>query len=107
MSSLAASRADGYYYPRNFDPQKHNTLAQHNKEKGITKGKASIRFEMMFNVRCLGCQQSIGKGVRFNARKSKVGEYLGTTIWAFEMTCHLCSHKFVIKTDPENTSFAI
>ena len=29
---------------------------------------------MMFNVRCLKCQNSIGKGVRFNAHK-KNGKY--------------------------------
>ena len=62
---------------------------------------------MMFNVRCQGCQQSIGKGVRFNSRKTKVGEYLGTQIYEFQMTCHLCSHKLVIATDPANTSFVI
>lgn len=30
-----------------------------------------IRFEMMFNVRCLKCQNSIGKGVRYNAKKKQ------------------------------------
>lgn len=62
---------------------------------------------MMFNVRCQGCSQSIGKGVRFNARKSKVDEYLGTPIFEFQMTCHLCSQKIAIVTDPATTSFLI
>lgn len=28
MSSLAAARADNFYYPPNFDPVKHKTLAK-------------------------------------------------------------------------------
>ena len=55
---------------------------------------------MMFHVRCEGCLKSIGKGVRFNAKKHKVGMYLSTPIYAFHMTCHLCSHELVVETDP-------
>ena len=36
MSSLAAARADNFYYPQNFDPKKSNTLNQHNLQQGIT-----------------------------------------------------------------------
>ena len=67
MSSLAAARADNFYYPQSFNPSQHNTLNQHNKDQGITKNKSTIRFEMMFDVKCEGCDKSIGKGVRFNA----------------------------------------
>ena len=59
----------------------------------------------MFHVRCEGCLKSIGKGVRFNAKKHKIGQYLSTPIYAFNMTCHLCSHPFVIETDPQGTDF--
>ncbi len=88
MSSLAASRADGYYYPKEFYAQasKFNTLNQFNQAKGIVKPKCTkppVRFEMMFDVQCLGCRQSIGKGVRFNATKIEVGKYLGTKIFDF------------------------
>ena len=92
MSSLAAARADNFYYPKNFDPSKSNTLNQHNKDLGIVREKSTIRFEMMFDVRCLGCNKSIGKGVRFNAHKKSVDEYLGTKVFEFSMRCHLCSH---------------
>ena len=30
MSSLAASRADNYYYPKDYDPRKHGTLNKFN-----------------------------------------------------------------------------
>ena len=74
MSSLAASRADNYFYPKDFNPQNHGTLNRYNKEKGIIKQDSNtVRFEMMYNVRCEGCSKSIGKGVRFNAKKEKVG----------------------------------
>ena len=52
MSSLAAARADNFYYPSGFDPSKHNTLQQHNKAKGLVKDTNKIRFEMMHDVRC-------------------------------------------------------
>ena len=60
---------------------------------------------MMFHVRCEGCLKSIGKGVRFNAKKFRVGLYLSTPIYAFHMTCHLCSHELVVETDPQSTDF--
>lgn len=66
-----------------------------------------VRFEMMFHVRCEGCLKSIGKGVRFNAKKFRVGEYLSTPIYAFHMTCHLCGHELVVETDPQSTNFVM
>ena len=105
MSSLAAARADNFYYPRDFDPSKHNTLNQHNKDKGITKEKSTIRFEMMFNVKCTSCNNSIGKGVRFNAEKKVVGEYLSTKIYEFSMKCHLCSKLLKVRSDPKNCDY--
>ena len=30
MASLAASRADGYYYPPDYDGEKHGTINQYN-----------------------------------------------------------------------------
>jgi hypothetical protein len=55
MSSLAAARADNFYFPKNFDPSKSNTLNQHNNQNRASSGKSTIRFEMMFDVRCQGC----------------------------------------------------
>ena len=106
MSSLAATRADGYYYPKDFDPNRDKTLNRYNQKKGVVKQDSNVvRFEMMFHVRCEGCLKSIGKGVRFNARKHRVGQYLSTPIYAFHMTCHLCRHELVVETDPKTTDF--
>lgn len=71
------------------------------------KDPSKIRFEMMFNVRCQGCNNSIGKGVRFNARKRHVDTYLSTKIYEFSMTCHLCSHPFVVRTDPKTCDYIL
>ena len=107
MSSLAAARADNFYFPKNFDPSKSKTLAQHNKQHGLTHDKATIRFEMMFDVRCQGCLSSIGKGVRFNAQKRVVGQYLSTKVYEFSMKCHLCSHPLAVRTDPQNCDYIL
>jgi coiled-coil domain-containing protein 130 len=71
------------------------------------KNPNKIRFEMMFNVRCLQCKNSIGKGVRFNAHKKCVDQYLSTKIYEFSMNCHLCENKFVVRTDPKNCDYVL
>ena len=40
-------------------------------------------------------------GVRYNAEKSKVGNYYSTPIYKFRMKCHLCDNHFEIQTDPK------
>ena len=62
---------------------------------------------MMFDVRCLGCGKSIAKGVRFNAHKKVVSEYLGTKVYEFSMRCHLCSHRLKVRTDPKNCDYIL
>lgn len=115
MSSLAAARADNFYYPKDWDPSK-GTLTTFYKTKksggqppsfsGV-KNPNKIRFEMMFNVRCLGCGNSIGKGVRFNAHKKHVDQYLSTKIYEFTMNCHLCGHLLSVRTDPKNCDYIL
>ena len=73
---------------------------------------------MPFNVRCTGCDNQIGKGVRFNAEKKAVGRYLSTKIWSFRMMCH-CEdntwrtdrsrnpHFIEIHTDPKNAEYVV
>lgn len=111
MSSLAAARADNFYFPPEWDP-KRGGLNKFNKShslgeraKKIDQGIIVIRFEMMYNVWCLGCDKHIGKGTRYNAEKSKAGKYFTTTIWEFKMKCHLCDQIFIIRTDPENRDY--
>lgn len=73
---------------------------------------------MPFHVRCTGCDNHIGKGVRFNAEKKAVGRYLSTKIWSFRMMCH-CEdntwrtdrtrnpHFIEIHTDPKNAEYVV
>ncbi len=97
MSSLAATRADGYYYPKDFDPSKHvsvllivqKTIHDYNRQQKEEKmrkkygdkyrgdqrkedGSHKVRFEAPFHIRCSACNNMMAKGVRFNAIK-KVG----------------------------------
>lgn len=60
-----------------------------------------FRFEMPFNVWCLGCNNHVGMGVRYNAEKKKIGMYYTTPLYEFRMKCHLCDNYFVIRTDPK------
>lgn len=60
-----------------------------------------IRFELPFNIWCGGCGSHAGMGVRYNADKSKVGQYYSTPIFKFRMKCHLCDNHFEITTDPK------
>lgn len=78
---MAAARADNFYYPKDWDPSKGSLTnfykskrsnGEHEPKFSGVKNPNKIRFEMMFNVRCLQCQNSIGKGVRFNAHKKCV-----------------------------------
>ncbi|MEW5297728.1 MAG: hypothetical protein WDW38_006908 [Sanguina aurantia] len=113
MSSLAAARADNFYYPPHFDPVKHGTLAkltgQHplrERAARLSEGILVIRFEVPFNIWCQECGEMIAKGVRFNADKQAVGNYLSTKIWKFSMRHH-CGCKISIQTDPKNAAYVI
>ncbi len=138
MSSLAAARADNFYHPPDWDPRKKSRgehaagggakLSKEDKWKGhplrerakrlATEGVLIIRFEMPFNVRCLGCDNHIGKGVRYNAEKRTIGKYFSTSIYSFRMLCHCedgtsrtCQrrnpHWIEIHTDPKNADYVV
>ncbi|CAI2378385.1 unnamed protein product [Moneuplotes crassus] len=99
MSTLKATQADGYYIPPNGTG---STLKRMKKSFPST-----IRFEMPFHIWCDGCKKKIAKGVRFNAKKKHVGDYLSTKIYAFFMTCNMCQHRIVIKTDPKGCDYIV
>lgn len=46
-------------------------------------------------------------GVRYNAEKTKLGNYYSTPVYLFKMKCHLCDNYFEIKTDPQNLDYEI
>ncbi|KAK4055399.1 Protein saf4 [Microbotryomycetes sp. JL221] len=73
----------------------------------LDKGILIVRFELPFNIWCGNCNNHIGQGVRYNAEKSKVGNYYSTPIWSFRCKCHLCQHWFEIRTDPQNTRYVV
>ncbi|GFP94573.1 coiled-coil domain-containing protein 130 [Phtheirospermum japonicum] len=113
LSSLAAARADNFYYPPEWDPKKgglnkfHGQHALRERAKKIDQGILVIRFEMPYNIWCGGCESMIAKGVRFNAEKKQVGNYYSTKIWSFTMKSACCSHEIVIQTDPQNCEYLI
>merc|ERR1719253_952328 len=57
------------------------------------------------HVRCTKCEHRIAQGVRFNANKKKVGNYLSTPIYEFRMHCINCMNPLCIKTDPQNSAY--
>ncbi|KAJ0989236.1 hypothetical protein J5N97_007592 [Dioscorea zingiberensis] len=113
MSSLAAARADNFYYPPEWTPKQgslnkfHGQHALRERARKLDQGILIIRFEMPFNIWCGGCNSMIAKGVRFNAEKKQVGNYYSTKIWSFTMKSACCKHEIVIQTDPKNCEYVI
>lgn len=113
MSSLAAARADNFYYPPEWDPSQgslnnfHGQHALRERARKLDQGILIIRFEMPFNIWCEGCESMIAKGVRFNAEKKQVGNYYSTKIWSFSMKSACCKHQIVIQTDPKNCEYLV
>ncbi|KAL8518314.1 hypothetical protein ACS0TY_009616 [Phlomoides rotata] len=113
MSSLAAARADNFYYPPEWEPKKgglnkfHGQHALRERARKIDQGILIIRFEMPYNIWCGGCESMIAKGVRFNAEKKQVGNYYSTKIWSFTMKSACCQHEIVIQTDPQNCEYLV
>lgn len=54
---------------------------------------------------CEGCHEHIARGVRYNAEKKKCGTYFSSDVFEFQMNCHLCGQRFIIKTDPQNRDY--
>lgn len=113
MSTLAAARADNFYYPPEWDPSQgslnkfNGQHALRERAKKIDQGILVIRFEMPYHIWCGGCNSMIAKGVRFNAEKKQVGNYYSTKIWSFAMKSPCCKHEIVIQTDPKNCEYVI
>ncbi|BBN12139.1 coiled-coil domain-containing protein 130 [Marchantia polymorpha subsp. ruderalis] len=113
MSTLAAARADNFYYPPEWTPDQgglnkfHGQHALRERAKKIDQGILVIRFEMPYNIWCGGCQSMIAKGVRFNAEKKQVGNYYSTKIWSFKMKAACCKQEIEIQTDPKNCEYLV
>lgn len=72
-------------------------------------GTQTVRFEMPFAVWCSTCPRPtvIGQGTRFNAVKTKVGNYFSSPIFAFRMRHAACGGEVEIRTDPRNTAYVV
>jgi len=111
MSSLAAARADNFYYPPEWIPNQEGNdggsrvdpLGERGKNKHL--GIITIRFELPYNCWCLNCKNFVSKGVRYNAEKRQCGKYLSTKLWEFTMLCHRCKGVIKIQTDPQNRDY--
>lgn len=72
----------------------------------------TVRFEMPFAVWCDTCSTKtaptiIGQGVRFNATKTRAGNYLSTPVWSFRMRHAVCGGELEVRTDPKNTAYVV
>jgi len=112
LLSLTAAQADGFYYPPSWKPEA-GSLDKFHGSNGHLGHRASklhlgilvVRFEMPENAWCTGCSCHIGRGVRYNAEKKRVGQYLSTPVYEFRTRCRSCSNEFVIRTDPKGRGY--
>ncbi|KAI1720025.1 coiled-coil domain-containing protein like protein [Ditylenchus destructor] len=111
---MGERKGQNHYYPADFNYKVHKNLnnyhgthALRERAKKIKEGILTIRFEMPFNVWCLGCNNHVGMGVRYNAEKKKIGMYYTTPLYEFRMKCHLCDNYYVIRTDPKNFDYEL
>ena len=78
MSTLAAARADNFYYSKNYNPDKvplkKSELAPDKPftvVEGQRVGGSKVRYETPFHVRCEGCENMIAR--EFDSTLSKLG----------------------------------
>ncbi|KAG2211846.1 hypothetical protein INT47_004533 [Mucor saturninus] len=101
------------YYAPDWTPEKgsinkfNGTHAYGARAKKIDQGILVVRFELPYNIWCLGCNNHVGQGVRYNAEKKTVGKYYSTPIIQFRMKCHLCDNYIEIQTDPKNSAYVV
>ncbi|KAF8362824.1 hypothetical protein PRIPAC_89747 [Pristionchus pacificus] len=114
LEKMGERKGQNHYYPPDFDYKKHRNLnnyhgthALRERAAKIKEGILIIRFEMPFNIWCLGCNNHVGMGVRYNAEKKKVGMFYTTPLYEFRMKCHLCDNYYVIRTDPKNFDYEL
>lgn len=106
MSSLAAARADNFYFPPEWRPE-YGGISKYQGSKGANQYQqyGIIRFELPFDGWCLKCGRHMSKGLRFNAKKDRDGKYFSTTIYKFTMKCYSCDQEFIIRTNPKESTY--
>ncbi|KAI3662299.1 hypothetical protein MP638_001496 [Amoeboaphelidium occidentale] len=98
---MAERKAQNKYYPPEFFDSNHKSLNAFRNNKQ----KSTVRFELPFDIVCTNCSGYFSMGVRYNAIKKQVGEYLSTKIYEFEMKCKSCDGWYKIRTDPEHAEY--
>lgn len=80
---MGERKGQNFYYPPDFNYKVHKSLNKYHgthalRERAAKLGQGIliIRFEMPFNIWCLGCHNHVGMGVRYNAEKKRVGAVL-------------------------------
>ncbi|KAF6824404.1 mRNA splicing protein yju2 [Colletotrichum musicola] len=90
------------YYPPDFDPRQ----LQRRATKGAGPQVQTVRLMSPFSMRCTSCDEYIGKGRKFNVRKSTPDEkYLGIQIFRFFIRCTRCSSEITFRTDPQTSDY--
>ncbi|KAK3659699.1 Protein saf4 [Elasticomyces elasticus] len=105
----------GFNMGRYVPPDLEGTASGNNIHKKRAPGTLrkdrtqTVRFEMPYAVFCHTCKpaQIIGQGVRFNAIKTRVGNYFSTPIWQFTLKHTACGGAIEITTDPKNTAYVV
>jgi Saf4/Yju2 protein len=75
---MAERKAVNKYYPPDWRPEHGSVNKYHGQHplreraRKLHLGILVIRFEMPFNVWCMGCHCHVGRGTRFNAEKKQV-----------------------------------
>ncbi|PHH60379.1 hypothetical protein CDD81_1817 [Ophiocordyceps australis] len=95
----------GRYHPP--DPDATPSSRRRGSSKALQT--PTVRFEMPFAIWCSSCSQPtlIGQGVRFNARKKRVGAYFSTPVYRFSMRHGECGGEIEIETEPAKTDYVV
>ncbi|KAJ1668072.1 Protein saf4 [Coemansia sp. RSA 1813] len=112
---MAERKAINKYYPPDWDPSKGSVnqfVGQHplrSRARKLDEGILVVRMALPFSMWCHGCGELLAKGLRFNAEKTKTGNFLNSVpVWNFRLKCRLCSKQWIaLRTDPESASYVI
>ncbi|KAF4892848.1 Pre-mRNA-splicing factor cwf16 [Colletotrichum viniferum] len=90
------------YYPSDFNPRQCQRRAY--KASGLKV--QTVRMTAPFTMQCTSCGEFIGKGRKFNARKSTPDDkYLGVQKFRFFIRCTMCSAEIAFRTDPQTSDY--
>lgn len=79
------------------------------KGEPVRDGAMKVRMMLPLSVRCNTCGVCLYKGTKFNTRMEEVEaeDFLGLRIYRSYWRCTGCAAEFTLKTDPENSDYAV